>query len=75
MSSSQILIASSDDLPLGPSPPVIAMLEPILIGAVCPITVVENAGAAKAARPSLPAVRRVISRFMVRPPWIDFLRF
>src|SRR5690242_18450238 len=68
-SSSQSLIASNDTLPLGPSPPVIAMLEPILIGAACPRTVVEKCGAASAARPSFPAVRRVISLVILPPPY------
>src|SRR5215468_1195083 len=74
MSSSQIFCASSADLPLGPRPPVIAMLKPIVIGwpdwaAAGPATAV-----AAAAPPSISADLRLRRFTMVMSSgWIFWL--
>src|SRR5262249_9485451 len=47
-SSSHIFWASSADLPLAPSPPVSAMLEPVLMGS--PVCAAEGAGTKKTAK-------------------------
>jgi hypothetical protein len=71
-SSSQIFQASKADLPFGPRPPVIAMLEPILIGgpdgawAVAPVAMTSDAAAASnAAR-----ARRRLRIIQIPPSWI-----